>query len=115
MKLLVAIILTGLLAFIGGLYLPWWSLAIAAFIVALIIPQRGGKAFLSGFIGVFLLWAGIAWWIDNKNEGILSKKIAELFPLGGNSILLILVTALVGGLVAGFAAMSGSYLRSSSK
>jgi hypothetical protein len=31
--------------------------------------------------------------------------------LGGNSILLLLITGLVGGLVAGFAALSGSYVR----
>jgi hypothetical protein len=36
-----------------------------------------------------------------KNEGILSKKIAALFPLGGSSVLLILITALVGAVVGG--------------
>ncbi len=112
MKLIVAIILTALLSFIGGLYLPWWSIAIAAFISSLLIPMRSGKAFLSGFLGVFILWALLAWWIDMKNQGILSKKIAEIFPLGGSSFLLILVTALIGALVGGVAAMSGSYLRS---
>ena len=115
MKLLTAIVLTGLLAFIGGLYLPWWSIAIASFLIALLIHQKGGKAFISGFTGVFLLWAGLSWWIDTKNEGVLSGKIASILPLGGNSILLILITAVVGGLVAGMAAMSGSYLRASGK
>ena len=113
MKMIVAIILTALLSFLGGLYMQWWSLAVAAFLVALLIPQRAGKAFLSGFFGVFLLWAILAWWIDMKNQGILSKKIASILPLGGSSILLLLVTAFVGGLVAGFAALSGSYFRSS--
>lgn len=115
MKILVSIILTALLAFIGGLYLPWWSLAVAAFLTALLIPQRGGRAFISGFTGVFLLWGIMAWLFDFKNESILSAKIAAVFPLGGNPLLIILVTAIVGGLVAGFAAMSGSYLRSSAK
>jgi hypothetical protein len=50
-----------------------------------------------------------------KNQGILSAKIASVLPLGGSAVLLILVTAIVGGLVAGFAAMSGSYLRLSKK
>lgn len=112
MKLIAAIILTALLAFIGGIYLPWWSLAIAAFLVALLIPQKAGKALLSGFLGVFILWAILAWWIDVKNQGVLSKKIAAVLPLGGSTLALIIVTALVGGLVAAFAAMSGSYLRS---
>ncbi len=115
MKFLVATILTLLLGFISGLFLPWWGIAISSLLVAVLIHQKGGKAFLSGFLGLFILWAALAWWIDMKNNGVLSKKIAGILPLGGNSLLLILVTGLVGGLVAGFAAMSGSYLRASSK
>ena len=113
MKFLAATILTAILAFLGGLYFPWWGIAVVAFLVALLVHQKAPKAFLAGLLGVFLLWAGLAWWIDMKNNGVLSAKIAYVLPLGGNAILLILVTGLVGGLVAGFAAMSGSYLRSS--
>jgi hypothetical protein len=113
MKFLVALLLTTLLTFIAGLYLPWWSLAIVGIIVALLVHQQAFKAWLSGFLGVFLLWAGLAWWIDMKNNGVLSKKIASILPLGGSPIVLILVTGIIGGLVAGFAAMSGSYLRTS--
>jgi hypothetical protein len=112
MKFLTAILLTAMLSFAGGLWLDWWVIAIAAFLIALLVHQRAGKAFLAGAIGVFLLWGAVAWWIDMKNEHVLSKKIAEILPLGGNSFLLIFVTAIIGGLVAGFGAMSGSYLRS---
>lgn len=115
MKFLVAIILTALLAFISGLFLPWWGIAVTSLLVALLVHQKAGKAFLAGFLGVFLLWAGIAWWIDMKNNGVLSKKIASILPLGGNAILLIIVTGFVGGLVAAMAAMSGSFLRSSAR
>ena len=113
MKFLVATLLTALLAFISGLFLPWWGIAIAALLVALVVPQDAGKAFLSGLLGVFLLWAGLAWWIDMKNNGVLSKKIAMVLPLGGNTLYLVLITGIIGGLVAGLAAMSGSFLRSS--
>lgn len=115
MKFFAALILTALLAYIAGIYLPWWSIAIASFAVAVLVHQKAGKAFLAGFLGVFLLWAGLAFWIDQQNEGILSKRIASLLPLHGNTILLIAVTGLVGGLVAGLAALSGSYLRMSPK
>lgn len=115
MKTIVAIILTALLAYIGGIYMQWWSIAIAAFVIALLIPQKAGRAFLSGFFGVFLLWAALAWWINMKNESILAKKIAAILPLSGNAYLLILVTAFVGGLVGGFAALCGAYIRSSGK
>ena len=112
MKIFLSVILTALLAFVAGLFLPWWGIAIAAFLVALLIPLGGGRAFVAGFAGIFILWAVLAWWIDMKNQGILSAKIAELFPLGGSSILLILVTAFVGALVGGFAAMTAGFLRS---
>lgn len=115
MKFVTATILTALLAFISGLFLPWWGIAITSLLIAVLVHQKAGKAFLAGFVGVFILWAGLAWWIDMRNNGILSKKIAGILPLGGSSIVLILVTGLVGGLVAGFAAMSGSYLRASAK
>ena len=113
MKFFVAIVLTALLTFISGLFLPWWGIAIPALLVAIVIPQKAGKAFLSGLLGVFLLWAAIAFWIDMKNESVLSHRMASVLPLGGSTIMLILLTGMVGGLVAGFAAMSGSFLRAS--
>ena len=115
MKFLAAIILTALLAFISGLFLPWWGIAIASLLVAVIVNQSPGKAFLSGFLGVMLLWQGLAWWINMNNQRVLAKKIALVLPLGGNPLYLILVTGIVGGLVAGFAAMSGSFVRKPGK
>ena len=115
MKFFVATILTALLAFISGLFLPWWGMAITSLLVAVLVHQKAGKAFLAGLLGVFILWAGLAWWIDMKNNGVLSEKIASVLPLGGNAVLLILVTGFIGGLVAGMAAMSGSFLRASNK
>lgn len=115
MKFLTATILTALLAFVSGLFLPWWGIAITSLLVALLVHQKAGKAFLAGMLGVFILWAGLAWWIDMKNNGVLSKKVAAVLPLGGNTIFLIVLTGIIGGLVAGMAAISGSFLRASSK
>ena len=112
MKFFAAIILTVLLSFISGLYLPWWGIAIAAFIVALLVHQKAWKAFASAFSALLLLWSGLAWWINVKNENILSARIGELLGIGNNPFLLISITAIIGALVAGFAAMSGSFLRS---
>ncbi len=115
MRFLLSLLLIILLAFIAGIYLPWWSIAIIAFAVALFIPQSIGQSFLAGFLGIFLLWSILAFWIDSKNESILSQKIAQLFSLGSASIALILVTSLIGAIVGGFAAVSGSSLRPAAK
>jgi hypothetical protein len=111
LKYVLSIVVTALLAFVLGLYLPWWGIAVAAFLVSAAIPQKPTFSFLSGFLGVFLLWEVLAWWIDNKNNGILSQKVAALLGLGNSSVLLIVVTSVVGALVAGFAALAGTYLR----
>ncbi len=111
LKYILSILVTALLSFVSGLYMPWWGIAIAAFLVSAAIPQKPAFSFLSGFLGVFLLWEGLAWWIDYKNNGILSQKIANILPLGGSTVLLIVITSVVGAIVAGFAALAGSYLR----
>jgi len=116
MKLITSIILTALLAYTIGLFeFPWWSFAFTTFIVFTAIPQDAGRSFVAGFATIFVLWAVIALKIDIANEHLLSKKVAEIFPLKGSYILLILITAFIGGLVAAMSALTGSLLRNSFK
>src|SRR4051812_40847854 len=112
MKFTIAVLLTALVAFAGALYLPWWFIAVAGFIVAVVVQQKPGKSFLAAFIGLFLLWFFHAMVIDSNNNHLLSTKVAGILPLGNSFFLLLLVTALIGALVAGMAALTGSYLRS---
>ncbi|MCH5597778.1 hypothetical protein [Niabella ginsengisoli] len=111
MKFFISIITIGILSFIIGLYAPWWSLAIVAFVVALFINQQPFSSFLSGFLGVFILWLLLALFINAANDSILANRIGGMFGIGQSSILLAFISAFVGGLVAGFAALSASYLR----
>ncbi len=111
MKFFISLILTILLSFAACLFLPWWSIAIAAFVVAALIPQKPFKAFLTGFVALFSLWGGLSFWISNNNDHILVHKVSQLILKMDNPYVLILATALIGALVAGFAALAGSYLR----
>ena len=111
MKFITSLILTALLSFGACLYLPWWSIAIAAFIVAALIPQKPGKAFLAAFLALLLLWGGLSFWISDNNNHLLAHRVSQLILKMDNPYLLILATALIGALVAGFAALTGSYLR----
>lgn len=113
MKFLISLILTALLSFAASLFLPWWSIALAAFLVAALIPQKPGKAFITGFIALFLLWGVLSFWLSNANENILAHKVSMLLLNMDNPYLLMLATAVIGALVAGFAALTGSYLRKS--
>lgn len=111
MKFISASALTALLGFAACLYGPWWSFAITTAIVAIAIHMQSFRAFASGFTGLFILWFAQALWIDNENNHLLSEKVASILPLGGSTMALIFVTAFIGALVAGFAALTGSLAR----
>ena len=111
MKFIVSLLLIMLLSFAACLYFPWWSIAIVAFIVAALIPQGTGKSFFTGFLALFLLWGGLSFWISNNNDHILAHKVSLLILKIDSPYLLMLATVLIGGVVAGFAAMTGSFLR----
>lgn len=111
MKFIVSILLIALLSFIAGLFLPWWTIAPAAFFISVLIPQRPMASFFAGFLALFLLWGGLALAIDMANNSILSARVAGLVHLQGSSTLLILATALVGALIGGGGALSAAFLR----
>jgi hypothetical protein len=111
MRIISSILLTAILTYVLGLFVPWWSAAVAAFMIALLILQRPGFAFLGGFMGTFLCWIILAFCLDVQNAHILSTKMANAFPLGGNYYILLFITALTPALPSGLAALAASYLR----
>lgn len=113
MKFIISIVLIALLSVAACLYLPWWSIAIVAFIVSALIPQHPGKAFLTGFIALLLLWGSLSWYISSNNNHLLAHKVSMIILNTDSPYLLITATALIGAMVAGLAALTGSYLRKS--
>jgi hypothetical protein len=111
MKFLISIVLTALLSVAACLYLPWWSIAVVAFIVAAAIPQKPFASFLAGFIALFLLWGSLSWYISSNNNNLLAHKVSLLLLQTDSPVVLILITAFIGALVAGLGALSGSFVR----
>ncbi|MGN6530390.1 MAG: hypothetical protein ACTHK0_01390 [Ginsengibacter sp.] len=111
MKFLTSTILIIVFSFLVCLYLPWWSIAIVAFITPILIPQTNLASFISGFVALFLLWGIMSLWISISNGNILAHRVSLLIFKTDNPFLLIIVTALIGAMVAGFAALTGSFLR----
>ncbi len=115
MKFIVSILLSALFAYAVGIYgnLPWWSFVITNLIISVALNQTPGKSFLSGALGVGVLWLGLALVIDAQNQHILSVKVATLLPLKGSYTVLITITTLVGFLLGGLSALTGSFVRKS--
>lgn len=112
-KIPVSILLSAIACFAIGLYgaLPWWSFMVTNFLIALAIPQKPWVAFLTGALGVGAIWAGLATGIDMANNHLLSTKVANILPLHGSYVLLILITGIVGFLLGGMSSLTASYLR----
>ncbi|WP_017732695.1 hypothetical protein [Nafulsella turpanensis] len=110
MKFLVQLILIALSTYLAELVFPWWTAALCAFVIAALIPSGGPKAFLSGFLGVGLLWLGAALFFSIRTDYILTDRVADLMQMG-SPFILILLTALIGALSGGLGALSGSQLR----
>lgn len=111
MKPLTQALLTGLLAFALGLYMPWWSVALASFAVGLILGLKPGASFLSGFLGGALLWGGMAMVRSHLNGHILASRFSPMVLGVENPYLLVGLAALLAGVVAGMGALTGSLLR----
>lgn len=113
MKFTTSTILIILFSFLACIYFPWWSIAIVAFIISILIPMGNLSSFISGFVGLFLLWGFLSLWISINNGHILAHRVSLLIFKTDSPFLLIFVTALIGAMVAGFAALAGSYVRTS--
>lgn len=102
------------LSFLLTLFLPWWGIAVAAFLAGLGFANKPGNDFLAGFLGVGLFWVGYAFWIDLQDGHQFSLKIAQLFSDGlGTTIapvVLFVVTGILGGLIGGLSALSGGMI-----
>lgn len=111
MKFTISLILIMLLSFAACLYSPWWSIAFVAFLVIFFIPQKPLAAFLCGFTALFLFWSAMSFWISSNNAHVLAHKVSVLFLKMDSPAMLILTTGFIGGLVAGFAALTASFTR----
>jgi len=107
MKYLFAVIGIIILGFTVQSFLPWWSIAIVAAILGAAFKLNNLQSYLVGFLGVFLLWGCYAAFMNNANDGILAERMGELFGKLG-AIQLVFVTALLGGIIGGFGALTGN-------
>lgn len=110
MKFILKVVLIAGLSYLAELFLPWWSVVICAFLVGLILPTKGFNDFLSGFLGVGLLWLIFAWSIDMDTDSVLTSQVAPLLGVN-NALVVVALTGLLGGIAGGFGTLSGSQLR----
>ena len=105
------LLLVLVLATTAQLVLPWWSLAVVAFLVGFGLAPTGRAAFGAGSGGAGLSWLLPAAWLSYQNDGLLAHRVAQLLPLGGSTLALVVVAGVVAGLAGGLAGLAGVWLR----
>lgn len=88
-------------------FFNWYAPVFPAILIGYLMNWKSGKAFLAGFIGAFLLYGIIAFWIDLANHHILSTRIGQLFS-GISGTFLVLITGITGGILVGASAAAGA-------
>ncbi len=103
--------LTAALTVLVQMFLPWWSVAIAAFAAEQIGRNRPTWSFYAGFYGVAIVWVIYAFVIDYRNSHLLSHRMVKMFMLPDSPVLMLILAGLIGGVTAGLAALSGNYFK----
>jgi hypothetical protein len=109
MRTLLVIVCLMLAGWLLGLWLPFWSLTLAAVLVGWAWPLAKGRSFLAGFIAGALLWGGLAGWADAANGHLLASRVGPLFGTGAWGM--VGLTALLGGVLAGLGCLLGAMIR----
>jgi len=106
MKFILQLLATMIGSFIAQYFLPWWTMALIALVAGYFFHNGGLLSFAAGFPGAGLLWLAMAYYMDSTTHSILTEKVNKLFPLN-----LFIMMTLIGGLVGGSAALTGTWMR----
>ncbi len=99
------------ISLIAQFFLPWWVITPIAFALAAWNGQSEKKSFWNGFSAIFILWACMSLFRTLPNENLLANRVAQMLMLPDsdlNWLILVLITGVLGGLVAGTAALAGA-------
>ena len=119
---MIQILLIAIISLVAQFVFPWWSIAVVAFAICFWrgAASRGaafrgtaprsfgaGSAFLHGFVGVALVWLAYALLVHLRTDGIFTGRMSQLLFKADAPVLLMLATAVLGGLVGGLSGLAG--------
>ena len=83
---------------------------IISFLIGYLIYGNGFNLFLSGLLGGGLVWLLHSYRLHTNTEGVLTEKMVQIIGLS-ESLHLIIVAGLIGGVCAAFGAVTGNSFR----
>jgi hypothetical protein len=107
---MIRMLLVFVLSLAGGPFFAWWWPAAPGLLAGFWKPARPARGFFAALIGAGAAWAAVAFWLDARNGGLLSGRVAPLFHLPGGAGL-VAAAAAAGGVTAGLGALLGARFR----
>ena len=108
MKFLIQLLAILTLAYILELFFPWYYIAVASFVMGYALKSKAN--FLAGFVAIAILWLVKAYLQNSAGSTDLTKRW-QIFSRCQKRNCCFFVTSIVGGLVGGFGAWSGWFLK----
>ncbi|WP_345232269.1 hypothetical protein [Olivibacter ginsenosidimutans] len=113
MKMFITLLIS---LFLAQWFLPWWIIVPISLLVSFFFDKKPLSSFFICFAAVCALWITYSFYQSTANHHLLANRIGVLFGLGKhayNWLWMVLASGLLGGLIAGFAGLSGQYIRKS--
>ncbi len=99
-----------IVVFLNPLF-PYWAMMVLIAAAAALLGVKAGPAFVAGAIGMGVAWFGQSIYISTWTSSHLPDRMGELMGVGSGTSL-IGITAVLGFLLGGFSALTGSLFRS---
>ncbi len=110
LKFILVFIVSILLVFFVGPFLPYWGLMIAVALIGFAVGGNSGAAFFAGGLAFGIAWLAVSLTVSIKTGSGLPEKMAILFGVP-NSSLLWIITAILGFTIGGLSSLTGNLLR----
>jgi hypothetical protein len=104
----IAVLILGIFA---QFILPWWVVGLVGFYVGCFVFDSPAKSFAYGFAALSLLWGMYAGILSYTNGGTVTSAISNMMGSKVSGTQLIYLTGIIGGLVGGMGAMTGTLFR----
>lgn len=88
----------------------WYAVAVGAAALCFLLPVWRRSAFYYSFLAVLMVWGCYAGYLHLFSEGRLADRLAVTFSVPTGWVLVV-VTALWGGITAGLGGLFGASLR----
>ena len=93
MKFIAQVIVILIVSYLAALYLPWYSVAVVAFVFGYLLKSTAN--FLAGFLAIGLLGFIKVWMTTSASPSDLAERVSHIFPVQ-KELWLIVLTVVIG-------------------